>query len=161
MQNKINHNPLKILNQFSTSDNSTDQDDDSICGTKCIPKADDLNVNVIIDKEKSIQLKGSDEDNDLLTYSIVIQPSHGTLTVPDSEGKVSYRPTQGFLGKDITTVLMEKPGFAGFSVIPDPNADYRLKSLHLNSKSTRWTDSTQGQIAWLRWSDLIVLLTLR
>jgi len=83
----------------SDTDNSSN-DDTSPCGTNCTPVAKDITTSVYMDAGGTIQLSGSDGDNDALSYSIVIQPSNGKLGNPDSSGKVTYTPTTGYLGSD-------------------------------------------------------------
>ena len=65
------------------------------------PIAESFAVTVKEDTPVSITLKGSDRDNDLLTYSIIVEPAHGrwTGTVPN----LSYMPEQDFNGQDSFT----------------------------------------------------------
>jgi hypothetical protein len=45
----------------------------------------------------------SDADGDTLTYEIVTQPSHGTLSAPSPSGSRTYTPTAGYEGPDSFT----------------------------------------------------------
>ena len=66
------------------------------------PVASNQNVATTLNTGKSITLTASDSDTaDKLTYSIVKQPSHGTLTgTPPS---VTYKPATGYTGSDSFT----------------------------------------------------------
>ena len=65
------------------------------------PAAEPLSVTTNEDTPTSITLTGSDRDEDLLTYSVITEPSHGRLTgtVPN----LSYRPERDFNGQDSFT----------------------------------------------------------
>jgi VCBS repeat-containing protein len=62
------------------------------------PTAEPVSVTTNEDTPVLITLKGSDRDEDPLTYSIITEPSHGrwTGTLPN----LSYRPERNFNGKD-------------------------------------------------------------
>src|SRR6478672_1350577 len=65
------------------------------------PAANNQNVATTLNTGKSITLTASDSDGDKLTYSIVKQPSHGTLTgTPPS---VTYKPASDYTGSDSFT----------------------------------------------------------
>ena len=65
------------------------------------PTASDFNLTVDQNSNVSFTLKGSDEDNNAtLTYYIVSDPSHGSITT-DSLPQVTYTPDSGFNGTDI------------------------------------------------------------
>jgi VCBS repeat-containing protein len=65
------------------------------------PIAEPVSVTTNEDTAVSITLKGSDSDEDPLTYSIITDPRHGrwTGTVPN----LSYRPERNFNGQDSFT----------------------------------------------------------
>ena len=65
------------------------------------PVASNQNIATTPNTDKSITLTASDSDANKLTYSIVKQPSHGTLTgTPPS---VTYKPASGYTGSDSFT----------------------------------------------------------
>ena len=65
------------------------------------PIAEPVSVTTNEDTPVSITLKGSDREEDPLTYSIIAEPGHGRLTgtVPN----LSYRPERDFNGQDSFT----------------------------------------------------------
>jgi len=63
------------------------------------PVATSSNVSTTVGTAINIQLQASDEDNDVLTYSISQNPLHGTVTT-SSTGAASYTPTAGYYGTD-------------------------------------------------------------
>ena len=71
------------------------------------PVANDQSVSTNEDTAKSITLSATDADNDVLTYTVVSQPSDGTLyierTRPGTAFNVIYRPNAGFSGNDSFT----------------------------------------------------------
>ncbi len=70
-------------------------------GGNAPPTATAQSVTTIEDTAKAITLTGTDPDGDPLTYSIVAQPAHGTLsgTAPN----VSYLPATNYFGPDSFT----------------------------------------------------------
>jgi gliding motility-associated-like protein len=62
------------------------------------PVTNDQNVTVIEDTPKTITLMGTDVDGDALTYSIIANPTHGTLsgTIPN----LTYTPALNYNGVD-------------------------------------------------------------
>jgi len=68
------------------------------------PVADDRSVTVNEDTSEAILLTATDPNEDELTFSIVSNPSHGTLTDFDSEtGTVVYTPHPDYSGDDSFT----------------------------------------------------------
>jgi len=65
------------------------------------PVANNQNVATNKNTAKSITLTASDSDANKLTYSIVKQPSHGTLT--GTLPSLTYTPTSGYTGSDSFT----------------------------------------------------------
>jgi len=65
------------------------------------PTANDLNINTDEDSAIGVTLTGSDPDGDILTFSIVDQPVHGSLsgTAPD----LTYTPASNYNGSDSFT----------------------------------------------------------
>ena len=65
------------------------------------PVATVKSVNVLHDHAVSIVLSGTDADADSLTFSVVSNPAHGTLT--GSVPNLSYQPAAKFIGSDSFT----------------------------------------------------------
>lgn len=65
------------------------------------PKTNDSNVTTQEDKKVSINLTSKDKDGDLLSYSVVKGPSHGTLS--GTGPKLIYTPKANFSGSDSIT----------------------------------------------------------
>ena len=66
--------------------------------TNDAPVAYDENLTTKEDNNLTIILKGSDEDNDTLKYTIATKPKHGTLSV--EAPNITYTPNANFNGKD-------------------------------------------------------------
>jgi len=69
--------------------------------TNQAPTANNQSVTINEDMVKTITLTGSDPENDPLTYSLVTQPQHGTLT--GTAPKVTYKPAANYNGSDSFT----------------------------------------------------------
>lgn len=71
------------------------------------PKADSQSVSTEENQPLGIKLKAKAKDpiaGDQLTYSIIDNPSHGTLSnFEPSTGKVTYKPNSGYVGDDSFT----------------------------------------------------------
>jgi len=65
------------------------------------PVANDQTVTLNEDETASITLTASDANGDALTYQIVTEPSHGTLT--GSAPNLTYTPSQNYNGSDSFT----------------------------------------------------------
>ena len=65
------------------------------------PVAQDQSVTTPEDTAKDITLVASDVDGDTLTYAIVAQPAHGTVTLMN--GVVTYTPALNYVGPDSFT----------------------------------------------------------
>jgi hypothetical protein len=70
----------------------------SVIPTNHPPVANGQTVNMLQDSASSVVLTGSDPDGDALTYSIVSQPGHGTLS--GTAPALQYSPAAGFTGAD-------------------------------------------------------------
>jgi hypothetical protein len=66
------------------------------------PVANNQAVTTNKNTAKAITLTASDPNNDPLTYSIVTQPSHGTITGGTGAGR-TYTPNTGYVGPDSFT----------------------------------------------------------
>ncbi|MBN2593169.1 MAG: tandem-95 repeat protein [Sedimentisphaerales bacterium] len=65
------------------------------------PVAEPFSVTTKEDTPVSITLKGSDQDEDPLTYSVITEPAHGRLT--GTAPSLSYDPERDFNGQDSFT----------------------------------------------------------
>jgi len=84
---------------------SPDQVTLSGTGTDTAPTASNGSVNTSAGSAVSATLSGSDVDSgQSLTYSIVTQPAHGTVTLTDTAtGAFTYTPASGYTGDDSFT----------------------------------------------------------
>ncbi len=62
------------------------------------PVANGQTVTTTVNTAKAITLTASDADNDALTYTVTISPTHGTLS--GTAPTVTYTPNAGFRGSD-------------------------------------------------------------
>jgi RHS repeat-associated protein len=62
------------------------------------PLANSQNINVHQDSPKAITLTGSDPDGDPLTFAVISNPTHGTLS--GTPPTLTYTPNQEYLGPD-------------------------------------------------------------
>ncbi len=62
------------------------------------PKAENISIKMKEDTTTNITLKASDDDEDILTYKIVQNPTHGTIsgTIPN----IAYSPVKDYFGID-------------------------------------------------------------
>ena len=67
-----------------------------------VPIADEQSVTVNKNGDKTIMLTGSDADNDFLTYSIMTQPLHGTISTGTGASH-TYTPATNYVGPDSFT----------------------------------------------------------
>lgn len=65
------------------------------------PTADAVTVSVVPDSAIAVTLSGRDPDGDALTFTVVTQPAHGTLS--GSPPDLTYQPEVGFAGADELT----------------------------------------------------------
>jgi uncharacterized protein (TIGR02145 family) len=68
------------------------------------PKAIKQSLKVIENQKLNIMLAGIDKDDDELTYSIITNPSHGSLS--GTAPRLKYTPTSGKTGKDEFTFVV-------------------------------------------------------
>ncbi|HYO55550.1 kelch repeat-containing protein [Archangium sp.] len=66
-----------------------------------IPSAKSLSLQTTVDTSVAVTLLASDADGDALTYTLVTQPAHGTLT--GTPPALLYTPDSGFTGSDSFT----------------------------------------------------------
>jgi len=99
---------------------------------------------ILVDQNgsKSITLTGSDSDGDTLTYTLVTQPSHGTIT--GTPPQVTYIPDSNFLGTDSFTFSVSDGALSSSTVtvnISVQDVCFSGTKPYLVSKST---ESVQG-----------------
>ena len=70
--------------------------------TESAPVDRSLLANLNHDTPLSTYAQGTDPDNDTLTYSVVAQPTHGTVTL-NANGYFTYTPTAHYSGTDSFT----------------------------------------------------------
>ena len=98
------------------------------------PVADDQDVAATEDKAVDIVLTAKDDDGDTLTFLVTVQPSHGTLTGIDTDGKVldptkgvTYTPENDYNGTDSFQFVADdgkqKSNKALVSITIQPQAD--------------------------------------
>ncbi len=138
------------------------------------PTANDQTVDVEHDLPQTIQLTGDDPDDDAdpgvqpLTYSLVSQPTHGTLT--GTAPNLVYTPQAGYNGSDSFTftisdgILTSNVGTVNLqidetapSVVDSPSsvavvagspASFSASADGFPSPTVQWQDSTDGGSTW-------------
>jgi len=86
------------------------------------PQVDDQSVSTNEDTSLPITLTGSDPENDPLTFSITVQPAHGTVT--GTPPAVTYQPDADYFGPDSFTFVANdgsqnsNPGIISITVDP-------------------------------------------
>lgn len=111
---------------FKANDGSADSNTATVSLTitavNDAPIANAQNVSTQQGIAKAIQLTAVDPDGDVVTYSILAPPAHGTLT--GTAPNVTYTPTPGFIGPDNFTfrvndgVLNSNPATVSIIVSP-------------------------------------------
>ena len=100
------------------------------------PVALDQSVETLTNRQKEIQLESTDVDSSALTYSIILEPSHGTISATSPDHHVTYTPQNGYTGVDSFTFktndgqLDSLPAMVSITVIRDPapqNLDWSPK----------------------------------
>ena len=101
------------------------------------PKANNSNVTTQEDKEVSINLTGKDKDGDLLSYSVVKGPSHGSLsgTAPN----LRYTPKVNFNGSDSFTFKVSD------KKADSPAATVSITVKEINDPPMAYSDSATTQ----------------
>ena len=105
MQIKVIDNGNKLEGKFFPNGANSAFDTFSITKAGNLPPvANPQTVTVNKDTAKSITLTATDPNNDPLTYSIVTQPLHGTLSpsIPGGPAR-TYTPAAGYVGSDSFT----------------------------------------------------------
>ena len=102
--------------------------------TNSAPVSEDISAFTNESTEVNIILSGSDTDDDILVYSIVNQPSNGTVSL---NGKMAiYTPNTSFTGEDSFTYItndgIENSNTATVSITVNPLNGFTLTVLHNN-----------------------------
>ncbi len=90
------------------------------------PTANPIEATTYVDQPVTVQLSGADVENDPLTFSIVSEPTNGTLELLPGY-QVAYTPGPGFEGVDTFTYIANDgeldsvPATVTISVVPVPN----------------------------------------
>ena len=74
-------------------------------GTNQPPTAGSKSVTTTMGTPVDVTLSGQDPEGGPLTFSIVDQPTHGTLSAVTSQGIVKYTPATGYAGPDSFTYV--------------------------------------------------------
>ncbi len=98
-----------------------------------------------LDTDLNITLQASDADEDALSYTIVTQPAHGTLsgTVPN----LTYKPNAGFKGSDSFVfkvndgIVDSEPGTVSISIVDQINPGKFI----ITVKTDNWGTSSDTQ----------------
>lgn len=97
----------------------TDPRNDTDPTTNLVPSARRMTIEVIEDTPLEVVLRGHDPDDDVLSFVIVSQPTHGVLTgtapdllytpAPDHHGvdRFTFRASDGVLNSPVTEVLVQ------------------------------------------------------
>src|SRR5687768_3576641 len=102
---KITNDGNKLEGRFYRNSNNAVLDSFSITKTPISsPFANNQNVIVTKNTQQQITLAATDPNNDPLTYSIVAQPQHGTLSPSTPGGPArTYTPSTNYVGTDSFT----------------------------------------------------------
>jgi Concanavalin A-like lectin/glucanases superfamily/F5/8 type C domain/Bacterial Ig domain/Calcineurin-like phosphoesterase len=150
---KSTDNGNRLEGKFYRNGNNAILDSFSI--TKAVnspPVANNQAVTAIKNTAKAITLTATDANNNPLTYSIVTQPSHGTLS-PSTPGGPSrtYTPAAGYTGPDSFTfkandgTVDSNTATVTINVIEPPQGSYNYApSLVLTGSNFQDTPSTSA-----------------
>lgn len=83
----------------------------TIAVTNYPPTADQISVTTPENTDVAITLSGSDPEGSDLTYTVVSQPTHGTLTTDIALPNLIYHPDTGFAGADSFTYTVSDGEF--------------------------------------------------
>ncbi len=98
---KITNDGSRLEGKYYTNDGAL-FDQFSITKANVAPVANSQSVSVIKDTPKSLTLTAIDANNDPLTYSIVVPPSHAILSGGTGATR-TYTPNTGYVGTDTFT----------------------------------------------------------
>lgn len=95
---------VSATNGNGTSELAATDSDEPVAVVNTAPVADDLTVSTNKDTSVALTLTGSDEEASALTFSVVTEPEHGTLS--GGTPNLSYSPNANFIGTDSFTFLV-------------------------------------------------------
>ncbi|MEI6604472.1 MAG: Ig-like domain-containing protein, partial [Verrucomicrobiota bacterium] len=103
------------------------------------PVATPQSVGIVMNAPKAIPLSGTDVDGDPLTYSIVSQPAHGSLT--GSPPNMTYRPANNYSGSDSFTFKANDGALDSAAVLVSLTVGSQAPTVVTFSKpgTTTWT----------------------
>lgn len=93
--------PLILLSGVLLSACNLESESYDVTTENSKPQAYPARFNVMLNGNKTINLEGTDTDNDSLSYRIITDPGHGDLS--GSGNVYTYTPVSGFIGTDIFT----------------------------------------------------------
>ena len=150
-----------------TADSSTATVSLTVASQPDTPVAENLSLVAVANKAKTIYLKATDGDGDDLTYTLVAQPSQGTVrlndgaivtytSTTDNDDSFSYKANDGSTDSNTATVSLkvvtnQPPDVANMSWLPEPatvNEDQQL-SITLTAVDTP-TDGITDTISHYR-----------
>ena len=109
------------------------------------PVADAQSATTAEDIAKEVTLTGADRDPEViqsLTFTIVMQPSHGTLgTLDASTGRVTYTPGENYHGSDSFTFRVTDDTLAGGAALNSDSATVLLTVESRNDPPVGRTDT--------------------
>lgn len=116
-----------------------------------VPYAYAQSLSIIQNMDQALVLAGSGGNQNPLTYAIVTQPAHGTLsgTVPN----LVYRPANGYNGTDSFTFAVNNgntssaPATVSFVIlVGQPTAYFWTQGVTGNWSGNYWTNSAGGSV---------------
>ncbi|MDQ5868486.1 MAG: Ig-like domain-containing protein [Thermoproteota archaeon] len=120
-------NDGSILDQFSVTKSSSGY------GTDKIPKANSEAISVEKDKLTNFTLNATDLKGGPLKYSVLSQPSHGTLS--GKTPSVTYKPSKDYVGQDSFT----------FKATDDKGSDSNIATVTMDVKSANQAPVAEDQ----------------
>ncbi|ANY66809.1 hypothetical protein BBD42_10300 [Paenibacillus sp. BIHB 4019] len=112
------------------------------------PTVTDYTESVDEDEIATGSIVGSDNDGDMLTYSLSQQAANGTATVNASTGAWEYTPNANYHGQDVFKVLVSdgKGGTATSTVTITVNSVNDLPVTSNDTATTNKNEKTTGQV---------------
>jgi alpha-tubulin suppressor-like RCC1 family protein len=67
------------------------------------PQANSAAFATVVDAPITASVTGQDTESNPLTFSVIVQPTHGTLSFTSADGSFTYQPDSGYSGTDFFT----------------------------------------------------------